>query len=60
MGERTEFVKGDRAPNDGEYMEAGEKHDAIMGIEDPQTVTLKKGEKFPDTKNDDRKWIRKK
>lgn len=58
MGERTQFVEGDRAPNDGVYIETGEKHNAVMGIEDPQKVTLKKGEKFPETKNDDRKWVR--
>ncbi|GIP40627.1 YjzC family protein [Paenibacillus sp. J31TS4] len=58
MGERTQFEPGDRAPNDGVYMEIGEK--AIhMGVNDPQMITLKKGERFPDTTNKDRKWKRK-
>jgi hypothetical protein len=59
MGEQTQFNPGDRAPNDGQYMEDGVR-DRIMGIENPQIISLKKGEKFPDTKNDDRKWVRKK
>ncbi|CAI6064232.1 YjzC family protein [Cohnella sp. JJ-181] len=55
MGERTEFNPGDKAPNNGEYMEVGE--DSFhMNIENPQHVTLEKGEKFPQTTNEDRKW----
>ncbi|HEX7056492.1 MAG TPA: YjzC family protein [Bacilli bacterium] len=59
MGEWSEFEKGDRAPNTGEYMEVGE-NDFHMGINDPKIVSLKKGDKFPDTTNKNRKWIRKK
>lgn len=59
MGEQTQFNPGDHAPNNGTYIETGER-DRIMGINDPLTIDLKKGESFPDTKNDDRKWVRKK
>lgn len=57
MGEWTRFEPGHRAPNDGVYIEDGE--DSFhMGIENPQKVRLKKGEKFPETRNKDRKWKR--
>ncbi|WEK54229.1 MAG: YjzC family protein [Candidatus Cohnella colombiensis] len=57
MGEQRQFEPGQRAPNDGEYIEMGE--DSFhMGINDPQHVTLQKGEKFPKTTNHNRKWIK--
>ncbi len=59
MGERTEFEPGDKAPNSGVYMETGE-NDFHMGINDPQIIELEKGAAFPDTKNKNRKWVRKK
>lgn len=55
MGERSQFEPGDRAPNDGEYIEIGERA-FHMGIENPKHVYLQKGERFPDTTNEDRKW----
>lgn len=58
MGEQTQFNPGDKAPNNGHYIETGED-DHIMGINNPQQVTLEKGEKFPSTTNDDRKWVKK-
>lgn len=57
MGEQSQFNPGQKAPNDGKYMETGVR-DFHMGIENPQIIHLKKGEQFPDTRNDDRKWIR--
>ncbi|MDQ1911168.1 YjzC family protein [Paenibacillus sp. GD4] len=55
MGEWTQFRPGDHAPNDGEYMEVGEN--AIhTGINNPKIVTLKKGDRFPETTNHNRKW----
>lgn len=57
MGEKTQFEPGDKAPNDGRYIEIGERS-FHMGITDPQIIELKKGESFPETKNEDRKWIR--
>lgn len=55
MGEQTQFVFGDKAPNDGEYIEIGERA-FHMGINDPKHIYLKKGEHFPKNTNDDRKW----
>src|SRR4051794_27312910 len=50
MGEWTEFNAGDRAPNEGAYIEVGE-NDYHMGINNPKKIHLHKGEKFPDTSN---------
>jgi hypothetical protein len=57
-GEPSLFNPGDKAPNDGVYIETGED-DFHMGIEDPAQVELKKGQKFPETTNRNRKWTRK-
>lgn len=46
MGEKSQFVPGDKAPNDGEYMEIGENA-FHMGINDPQIIKLKKGTLSP-------------
>ncbi|SFL97503.1 YjzC-like protein [Paenibacillus sp. 1_12] len=59
MGEWRKFNPGDTAPNEGKYIEVGE-NDFHMGINDPQIVSLGKGEPFPQTSNHNRKWIRKK
>ncbi|MFD0871800.1 Uncharacterised protein [Chlamydia abortus] len=59
MGEQTEFNTGDKAPNDGEYIEIGE-NDFHMGINNPKIISLKKGERFPEPSNHNRKWKRKK
>ena len=56
MGEQTRFRPGDRAPNDGVYMETG-KNDFPIGIEDPRRIELKKGDRFPETADDDRVWV---
>ncbi|MCZ1265638.1 MULTISPECIES: YjzC family protein [Paenibacillus] len=55
MGERTEFEPGDKAPNDGEYTEVGEKS-FHTEINNPKRITLQKGEAFPETSNQNRKW----
>lgn len=57
MGEKTQFVPGDKAPNEGRYIEIGENA-FHMGINNPEIVHLKKGDSFPDTKNHNRKWKR--
>jgi hypothetical protein len=57
MGEQSQFAPGQKAPNDGMYMEVGD-NDFHMGINNPQIVHLKRGDEFPDTRNDDRKWVR--
>jgi len=57
MGEWTEYRPGDRAPNDGKYIEIGE-NSYHMGINNPKKVELHKGDPFPETSNKDRKWKR--
>lgn len=57
MGEWAQFRAGDRVPNDGIYMEIGE-NDLHMGINNPKTVTLKRGDTFPENSNHNRKWHR--
>ena len=58
MGEQTQFKPGDSAPNNGMYIEVGEfQHTSVM---EPQVIHLKKGEPFPQTSNDERKWTHKK
>ncbi|QGG58490.1 YjzC family protein [Paenibacillus sp. B01] len=57
MGERTKFVAGFKAPNDGWYMEAGE--DSFhMGISHPKKISLKKGQHFPKNTNHNRVWVK--
>lgn len=58
MGEYTQFKPGDKAPNSGTYIEIGED-DFHMGINNPRSVTLEKGDTFPETTNKNRKWHRK-
>ncbi|MMZ69317.1 YjzC family protein [Paenibacillus massiliensis] len=58
MGEKTEFEPGDKAPNDGYYMEVGEKS-FHTEIQNPQHVHLLKGDTFPETTNHNRKWKKK-
>jgi hypothetical protein len=57
MGEPTEFNPGDRAPNDGMYIEIGE-NSFHMGINNPQRIALRAGQQFPKTSNHNRKWQR--
>ncbi|RAV19491.1 YjzC family protein [Paenibacillus contaminans] len=58
MGERTEFRPGESVPKSGDYIEIGE-NDFHMGIQNPKTVTLEKGDAFPNTTNHNRKWTTK-
>jgi len=55
MGEQTEFEPGQRAPNDGEYIEVGEAS-FHTGIQNPKRIRLARGERFPETSNHRRKW----
>ncbi len=57
MGEQSVFNPGDKAPNNGKYMEVGERS-FHMGVNDPQVISLEKGERFPETSNHNRKWKR--
>lgn len=57
MGEQTIFSPGDRAPNDGTYIEDG-VNSYHTGINNPKKVNLLKGQRFPETTNHERKWKR--
>ncbi|MCA0756364.1 YjzC family protein [Paenibacillus sp. N4] len=57
MGEWTLFSPGDRAPNDGVYIETG-VNSFHMGIQNPKKVSLNRGQRFPETSNHERKWKR--
>lgn len=56
MGERSEFRAGEKAPNNGVYMEIGETG---SNVNDPQIVELQAGDSFPDNTNKDRVWVNK-
>ncbi|ASK60833.1 YjzC family protein [Virgibacillus phasianinus] len=53
MGEYSHFRFGQKAPNNGVYMEIGETGSMVK---DPQRIKLKAGEKFPQNTNFDRVW----
>lgn len=53
MGEMTEFRTGDKAPNNGVYIEFGESG---SNVEDPEQVELKAGDAFPETTKPERIW----
>ncbi|KUO94737.1 YjzC family protein [Ferroacidibacillus organovorans] len=55
MGERTLFVGGEQAPNDGFYVEVSEQRHGSP-VNDPQGVQLKRGDRFPELSDKDRKW----
>ncbi|MDG5473249.1 YjzC family protein [Jeotgalibacillus sp. ET6] len=54
MGQNHQFKPGQKAPNNGYYVEIGETGSTVN---DPNQIKLKAGEKFPDTKNEDRVWM---
>lgn len=56
MGEQSQFHGGEKAPNNGIYIEKGETG---SNVEDPSQVELKAGDKFPENANQDRVWINK-
>jgi hypothetical protein len=53
MGQRHQFKPGDKAPNNGMYVEIGETGSMVQK---PQQIHLEAGDTFPDTKNKDRIW----
>ncbi|MFE4121773.1 YjzC family protein [Priestia sp. YIM B13486] len=53
MGQNRHFTPGQKAPNNGVYIEIGETG---SNVNNPQKVKLKAGERFPETANDDRHW----
>ncbi|MCJ7987574.1 YjzC family protein [Priestia sp. OVL9] len=52
-GTKSSFYTGQKAPNNGVYIEIGETG---SNVNNPQKVKLKAGERFPETANDDRHW----
>ncbi|WP_280769278.1 YjzC family protein [Salipaludibacillus daqingensis] len=53
MGQRNQFKAGDKAPNNGVYMEIGETRSMVQ---DPKQIHLEAGMTFPETTNKDRVW----
>ena len=55
MSQNNQFKPGQKAPNNGVYIEIGETGSSVN---DPQKIEVKAGDDFPDTKNKDRIWTR--
>lgn len=53
MGQNRQFQPGKKAPNNGVYIEIGETGD---NVKNPQKITLKAGDAFPETSNQNRHW----
>ncbi|EIT84577.1 hypothetical protein A374_14655 [Fictibacillus macauensis ZFHKF-1] len=54
MGQNHQFKQGQKAPNNGIYVEIGETGSMVN---DPQQVTLKAGDVFPQNTNHNRVWM---
>ncbi|MGJ9459724.1 YjzC family protein [Oceanobacillus sp. CF4.6] len=54
MGESSQFRAGQKAPNNGVYIEVGETG---SNVNDPQQIKLSAGEKFPGNSNQNRIWV---
>ncbi|GGD18007.1 hypothetical protein N780_03400 [Pontibacillus chungwhensis BH030062] len=53
MGQRHQFKHGDKAPNNGIYVEIGETGSMVK---EPKQIRLNAGDKFPSNSNQDRVW----
>lgn len=53
MGQSHQFKSGQRAPNNGVYIEIG---DTESNVKNPKRIKLKAGDRFPETSNDERVW----
>ncbi|WNF35763.1 YjzC family protein [Bacillaceae bacterium IKA-2] len=53
MGQNRQFDHGQKAPNNGIYVEIGETGDMVQN---PKSVKLSVGDTFPETSNHNRKW----
>ncbi|MED1819886.1 YjzC family protein [Bacillus subtilis] len=53
MGQQHQFRPGQKAPNNGVYVEIGETGSMVKN---PQKVHLSAGEMFPETSNHNRLW----
>jgi hypothetical protein len=53
LGQQHRFRSGQKAPNNGIYVEVGETGSMVKN---PQKIKLQAGDRFPETSNDDRHW----
>jgi hypothetical protein len=53
MGQNRQFRPGQKAPNNGIYIETGETGSNIVN---PQKMKMKAGDVFPETSNHNRLW----
>ena len=53
MGQSRQFRAGQKAPNNGIYVEIGETGSTVTA---PKLVRLKAGDKFPENSNHNRIW----
>ena len=54
MGQNHQFKSGQKAPNNGVYIEIGETGSTVNN---PKRVKMKAGEAFPENTNDKRVWM---
>ena len=53
MGQNRQFRPGQKAPNNGIYIETGETGSNIVN---PKKMKMKAGDVFPETSNHNRLW----
>jgi hypothetical protein len=53
MGQNHQFRPGQKAPNNGFYVEIGETGSMVVN---PKKIRLKAGDHFPETSNHNRLW----
>jgi hypothetical protein len=53
LGQSHQFVPGQKAPNNGIYVEIGETGSMVQH---PREIKLTAGDEFPETANHNRKW----
>lgn len=53
MGQNRQFRPGQKAPNNGVYIEIGETG---SNVNNPQMLKLNAGDRFPETSNHNRLW----
>jgi hypothetical protein len=53
MGQSHQFRAGQKAPNNGIYIEIGETG---SNVNNPQKIKLKAGDRFPENSNHNRHW----
>ncbi|MCD7034955.1 YjzC family protein [Metabacillus sp. GX 13764] len=53
MGQQHRFRPGQKAPNNGTYIEVGETGDNVVN---PKMIKMSAGDHFPETANHNRQW----